>query len=94
MGFDSEALSKSRRTQIGRYSSRIELFRQLQRNFQFIRSNNPPRILALSSPMPNEGKIMSAPNLVSTHSQAGFKIAIVETDIDRPKVGHTLSNLK
>jgi len=94
VGFDSDAHSKPLLTQIGRYSSRAESFRQLRTNLQFIRADNPPRVIAVSSALPNEGKTTTALNLAITLSQAGFSVALVETDMRRPKVSTYLVESK
>ena len=46
IGFDADAHTKPLLTQIGRYSARAESFRQLRTNLQFIRADNPPRVIA------------------------------------------------
>jgi succinoglycan biosynthesis transport protein ExoP len=86
IGFDDEAVKKPLVTQIGRYSSRAEAFRQLRTNLQFIRSENPPRVIAVSSALPGEGKTTTSINLAITLSQAGFKVVLVEADLRRPKI--------
>ena len=92
--FDADAHSKPLLTQIGRYSSRAESFRQLRTNLQFIRADNPPHVIAVSSALPNEGKTTTALNLAITLSQAGFRVALVETDMRRPKVSTYLVESK
>jgi len=94
ISFDADAETKPLLTQIGRYSSRAESFRQLRTNLQFIRADNPPRVIAVSSALPNEGKTTTALNLAITLSQAGFKVALVETDMRRPKVSTYLVESK
>jgi succinoglycan biosynthesis transport protein ExoP len=86
IGFDDEAATKPLVTQIGRYSSRAEAFRQLRTNLQFIRAENPPRVIAVSSALPGEGKTTTSINLAITLSQAGFKVVLVEADLRRPKI--------
>ena len=90
IGFDVDATTKPLLTQIGRYSSRAESFRQLRTNLQFIRSDNPPTVIAVSSALPNEGKTTTSLNLAITLSQAGYKVALIEADLRRPKVSQYL----
>ena len=94
IGYDVDAHSKPLLTQIGRYSSRAESFRQLRTNLQFIRADNPPRVIAVSSALPNEGKTTTSLNLAITLSQAGFRVALIETDMRRPKVSTYLTESK
>ena len=87
IGFDDEAEKKPLVTDIGRYASRAESFRQLRTNLQFIRAEDPPKVIAISSALPNEGKSSGAINLAITMTQAGFSVALVEADLRRPRVG-------
>lgn len=87
IGFDNEAENKPLVTSIGRYAARAESFRQLRTNLQFIRADNPPKIIAVSSALPNEGKSSSAINLAITMTQAGFSVVLIEADLRRPRLG-------
>ena len=87
IAFDSDAETKPLVSDIGRYASRAESFRQLRTNMQFIRPQNPPRVIAISSALPGEGKTTTSINLALTMKQAGFSVVLVEADLRRPKVG-------
>lgn len=91
IAFDNEAERKPLVTDIGRYASRAESFRQLRTNLQFIRAENPPKVIAVSSALPNEGKTSSAINLAITMTQAGFSVALIEADLRRPRLGKYLN---
>ena len=86
VSFDQEAELKPLITDIGRYSSRAESFRHLRTNLQFISPENPPKVLAISSGLPGEGKTTTSINLALTMKQAGFKVVLVEADLRRPKI--------
>lgn len=86
IAFDAGAEKSPLVTQIGRYASRAESFRQLRTNLQFIRAENPPKVIAVSSALPNEGKSSSAINLAITMTQAGFSVLLIEADLRRPRL--------
>lgn len=64
-------------------------FRRLRTNLQFLDPDNPPRVLAVSSPGPGEGKSVTALNLAVAIAQAGHRVAYVDADLRRP-VGHKM----
>lgn len=83
--FDKEAETKPLITQLGRYASRAETYRQLRTNLQFVRPDNPARVIAVSSGMPGEGKTTTSINVALAMQQAGLKVVLVEADLRRPK---------
>jgi succinoglycan biosynthesis transport protein ExoP len=90
IAFDNEAKDKPLITSIGRYAARTESFRQLRTNLQFIRADNPPKVIAITSALPNEGKTTSAINLAITFAQAGMKTLLIEADLRRPRTSEYL----
>lgn len=85
VGFDEEAESKPLVTQISRYAARTEAFRQLRTNLQYLRADQPPKIIGITSAIPGEGKTSTAINLALSLAQSGFKVILVEADMRRPK---------
>ena len=73
VGFDKMADEKPLITQIGRYAARTEAFRTIRTNLQHLRPDSPPRVIVITSALPNEGKTTSAMNLALSLSQAGSK---------------------
>lgn len=90
ISFDDEAKAEPLITKAGRYAARTESFRTLRTNLQFIRPDSPPKIIAVSSALPNEGKTTSAINLAIMFAQAGMKTLLVEADLRRPRVSEYL----
>lgn len=86
VAFDQSSLEKPLITQISRYAPRTESFRQLRTNLQFVRADNPPTVIAVTSAVPGEGKTSSSINLAISFSTAGFKTLLIEGDMRRPKL--------
>jgi len=86
IGFDEEAAFKPLITQISRYGARTEAFRQLRTNIQYLRAEQPPKVIAVTSALPGEGKTSTSINLALSLAQSGFKVMLVEADLRRPKI--------
>ncbi len=86
VAYDPSSVEKPLITQISRYAPRTESFRQLRTNLQFVRADNPPKIIAITSAVPGEGKTSSSINLAISLSTAGFRTLLIEADMRRPIV--------
>lgn len=73
-------------TRAGARNIRAENFRQLRANLQFANVDEHPRVIAITSSIPSEGKTMVALNLASTLAEAGFTVCLVDADLRRPTV--------
>jgi capsular exopolysaccharide synthesis family protein len=69
-----------------------ETFRMLCTNVRFSSANEPPRILLVTSPSPEEGKSIIAANLAVAMARAGLRVAAVDADAHRARL-HQLFNL-
>ncbi|MGN6605823.1 MAG: polysaccharide biosynthesis tyrosine autokinase [Jatrophihabitans sp.] len=69
---------------------RAENFRQLRANLQFANLDSHPRVIAVTSPMPGEGKTAVAINLAHTLAEAGFTVCLIDADLRRPTVAKLL----
>lgn len=71
-------------------SIRAENFRQLRANLQFANVDQHPRVIAITSSIPGEGKTAVAMNLASALSEAGFTVCLVDADLRRATVAKAL----
>lgn len=67
-------------------SAIAEAFRKLRTNLQFLAVDNPPRVIVVTSSMPNEGKSTTAINLALALAEAEFNVVIVDGDLRRPRL--------
>jgi capsular exopolysaccharide synthesis family protein len=81
-----EALASRHVAEPGRDMSAAEDYRQLRANLQFLKVDEPPRVIMVSSALPSEGKTTLAINLGLALADAGQRVVIVEADLRRPKV--------
>lgn len=94
MVFDPEAANKPLTSQMDKYSVRVETYRLLRTNLQFISPENPPQVIAIASALPGEGKTTSSLNLSLALVVSGFKVLLIECDLRRPKVSTYLGVAK
>lgn len=74
----------------GMNNIRAENFRQLRANLQFANVDDHPRVIAVTSSIPGEGKTTVAVNLAATLAEAGFSVCLVDADLRRPSVASVL----
>lgn len=68
------------------YARSAEAYRQIRTNLQFLDVDHPPRVLVVTSAVPDEGKTTTAINLALVIAQSGQRVALVEGDLRRPRV--------
>lgn len=66
-----------------------EAFKELRTNLQFIRPDNPPRIIVITSALPAEGKSTVAANTAITLAESGIPTVLVDADLRRPTVARS-----
>jgi non-specific protein-tyrosine kinase len=72
------------------HGSRAEGFRQMRTNMQFVDVDKPPRVIAITSALPGEGKTHTALNLAAALAEAGQRVCLIEADLRRPTVAKIL----
>jgi receptor protein-tyrosine kinase len=70
----------------GDNSSIAEAFRKLRTNLQFLAVDNPPRVIVVTSSMPNEGKSTTAINIALALAEAEHDVVLVDGDLRRPRL--------
>ena len=63
-----------------------ETFRQLRTNLQFIDVDRKPKVIAVTSALPEEGKSTTAANLAVALGLGGHKTILIDGDLRRPRV--------
>lgn len=67
-------------------SAIAEAFRKLRTNLQFLAVDSPPRVMVVTSSLPNEGKSTTAINVALALAEADNEVALVEGDLRRPRL--------
>lgn len=75
---------------LGNYAPRVEGFRVLRTNLQFIDPDQQRKVFVITSSLPEEGKTTTATNLAITLADGGERVALIEADLRRPKISHYL----
>lgn len=65
-------------------SAIAEAFRKLRTNLQFLAVDNPPRVIAVTSSTPSEGKSTTAINIALALAEAENNVLLVDGDMRRP----------
>ncbi len=67
-------------------SARVEAFRVLRTNVQFLDLEHPHQVLVITSSVQEEGKSTTAVSLALTLARAGLRVVLVDGDLRRPSV--------
>ncbi|MEU8026376.1 MULTISPECIES: tyrosine-protein kinase domain-containing protein [Micromonospora] len=69
---------------------RAEAVRKLRTNLRFVDVHEPARVIAVTSALQGEGKTTLSCNLAIALAEAGWRVALVDADLRRPKVAEYL----
>lgn len=84
--FDKDCRNETAISFTSDHSPIAEGFRELRTNLQFLEVDNPPRVLVITSSLPNEGKTTTAINLALALAEAENNVVLVDGDMRRPKL--------
>ena len=65
-----------------------EVYRMIQANLKFLTSDQPPKVILVTSSVPEEGKSTVAANLAAAISQLGRNVLLVDGDLRRSSQHH------
>lgn len=86
IAFDPKATKRPLITSLDSHAPRVEAFRVLRTNMQFVDVDNQSKVFVVSSSVPGEGKTTTASNLSITLAQAGERVLMIDGDLRRPQV--------
>jgi polysaccharide biosynthesis transport protein len=66
------------------HSQAAESYRSLRTSLLLSSIRNPPRVLAITSSLPSEGKTLTAINCAAVLAQQGAKVLLVDADLRQP----------
>jgi len=90
IAYDGDVPKHPLLTDAGSHTPRVEAFRLLRTNLQFLNLDTRPKSLVITSAVPNEGKTSTATNLAIALAQTGQRVLLVDGDLRRPKVASVL----
>lgn len=90
IAYDPDASKRPLVTSLDSHAPRIEAFRVLRTNMQFVDVDKKSKVFTITSSVPEEGKTTTATNLAITLAEAGQKVMLLEADLRRPKVAGQL----
>jgi tyrosine-protein kinase len=73
-------------TQLGPFSPIVESYRMIRSRIDFKMGDSLKKAIVVVSPMPGEGKSITAANLAIVTAQAGLNTILVDADLRRPSV--------
>jgi capsular exopolysaccharide synthesis family protein len=90
ISFDPDTKERPLVTALESHAPRVEAFRVLRTNLQFVEVDNPDKIFVVTSAVPEEGKSTTSVNLAITMAQTGHRTLLIEGDLRRPKATQQL----
>ena len=90
IAFDPKAVKHPLVTSLDSHAPRVEAFRVLRTNMQFVDVDKDSKVFVVTSSVPGEGKTTTATNLAITLAQAGERVLMIDGDLRRPQVATIL----
>jgi capsular exopolysaccharide synthesis family protein len=86
IGYEGAATRTKLITELEHHSVRVEAFRGLRTNVQFVDVDRERKMFLVTSGMPGEGKTATAVNLALTLARSGIDTLLIDADLRRPNV--------
>lgn len=67
-----------------------EAFRKLRTNLAYMKVDNPPQVIVVTSPNPQDGKSTTAANLAAAIALGGHPVTLVDADLRRPTIATSM----
>jgi receptor protein-tyrosine kinase len=90
INFDKDAIVRPLITDLNGHAPRVESFRVLRTNLQFVNVDHESKVYVVTSSVPEEGKSTTVSNLALTLAHSGENVVLVEADLRRPKAAEYL----
>jgi capsular exopolysaccharide synthesis family protein len=88
--FDPGAVKKPLISGLSPHAPRVESFRVLRTNLQFLDVDGESKTYAITSPLPGDGKSTTSINIAIALAETGRRTLLIEADLRRPKFGEYL----
>lgn len=85
IAYDGSARQRPLVTELESHAPRVEAFRVLRTNLQFVKVDAANKVFVVTSAVPGEGKTTTAVNLAITMAEAGHRTLLIECDLRRPR---------
>ncbi|MGD9961719.1 polysaccharide biosynthesis tyrosine autokinase [Nocardioides sp.] len=90
IAYDPDTSRRPLVTSLSSHEPRVEAFRVLRTNLQFVDIDSANKAFVVTSSVPGEGKSTTAVNTAITMAQTGRRILIIDGDLRRPQVAQML----
>lgn len=90
VGYDGDVPKQPLISDSSSHAPRVEAFRLLRTNLQFLNLDRTPRSIVITSALPGEGKTSTAANLAIALAQTGRRVLLIDGDLRRPKAAGVL----
>ena len=84
--FDNNAPKQPLLTDLAPHSPRVEAFRILRTNLQFVDVDKRMKVFVVTSSVPGEGKTSTASNIALALQTAGQRTLLIDGDMRRPQL--------
>ena len=90
IAYDPATKQKPLVTSLRSHEPRVEAFRVLRTNLQFVDIDSASKAFVVTSSVPAEGKSTSAVNIAIAMAQAGHSVCLLDGDLRRPQMARLL----